>query len=301
MTTARVMSRLARSLRPAFTQPRRRRLGNVRSALLVSLFALSAACQNSVTTPFPDDAVTLVPPVPYARWWALTEQCSGHSGDFASVQWFVVHRPTIDIGDEASDGSWYRDGNRIVVAQPYVLDGGLVRHEMLHALLQDGSHPLDQFTARCGGIVDYGDALHRAPAFGQIAPDASSPVIDGSTLLISGQVTPDPVSIGLPDSAWVSAAVSVTNPLGVAVWVRIARIDSLNPYGRTFGFEIIRPDSVIDLRGATFFADSLMPFGPHETKTQVFDRQISRQLGTWRLGTSFNSDTYVTRSFVMTP
>jgi hypothetical protein len=50
-------------------------------------------------------------------------------------------------------GYWSRAGNHVVLAEIAMLDGALVRHEMLHALLGHGEHSRDAFLERCGGTV----------------------------------------------------------------------------------------------------------------------------------------------------
>jgi hypothetical protein len=46
---------------------------------------------------------------------------------------------------------WNREGriNRIVIAGNYLNHEMVVRHEMLHALLQREGHPTDYFVDRC--------------------------------------------------------------------------------------------------------------------------------------------------------
>ena len=281
----------------------RYRIGSCRalSTALLALVALIAGCSNPAGPPFPDDAVPLVLPAPFRHWWTLTERCSGLTGDFASVRWFLVRRPTFDVRDDRYDAFWYQSGNRIVVAEPYLLNGGVIRHEMLHAILQRGSHPLDQFTDRCGGVVSFGDDLRRLPASEQALPDASAPIIPSASLLVTGEVSPQPVSAGAPDSGWISVTIHVTNPQAVAVWVRLSLIDQLNPYRRSFAFTVVSADSLASLEGATYFADSLMPFGPRETKRHVFDGRLSPRVGGWTLRASFNGSADVSRAFILSP
>lgn len=272
-----------------------------RHAVWLLLWAAPACIEGAGPT-FPSDAIAFDPPLPYRRWWQMTEQCSGRAADFSSVTWYVVRQPTLTIGDGVYDGFWYGSGNRIVLAQPYLTNGATVRHEMLHALLQRGDHPLDKFTDRCGGVVGFGDDLRRAPASGQPMPGPSSPVLEPTALGLGVEVTPQPVSVGMPDSGWVSMTVSLTNPRSDAVWVHLTRLDSLNPYRRAFGFELtIGPTAWPSDERSTFFADSLMPFGPHETKRQVFDARLSPFVGSWSIRASFNSASDGWRSFSVTP
>ena len=92
-------------------------------------------------------------PTEYAVWWQWTERCSGHTGDFEAVSWLRSPDEQIVIGSERYAAFWFRAGNRIVVAAPYLRDGPIVRHEMLHALLARGDHPAGYFQERCAGVV----------------------------------------------------------------------------------------------------------------------------------------------------
>lgn len=87
----------------------------------------------------------------YQEWWRKTEQCSGMSGDMAGVTFYAVDSPSgaISLGREVAHGWWIRDGNRIYLPANALAEEWLVRHEMLHALLQRGSHPNDMFVKAC--------------------------------------------------------------------------------------------------------------------------------------------------------
>jgi hypothetical protein len=72
----------------------------------------------------------------------------------SSVQWYVVPGVAV-FWREGSivNGFWSRSGNRIVLAEGAVDDGFVVRHEMLHALTNDGRHTRQAFLERCAGLV----------------------------------------------------------------------------------------------------------------------------------------------------
>ena len=111
----------------------RRDVGGAQRPIAALLFAV-AACQASLTDPaLPSGAVRFTPPGVYATWWAMTEQCSGTTGDMSDVSWYVV--PGVDAildGDITVVGYWSRISNRIVLAGAEQKDGGTIRHEMLH-------------------------------------------------------------------------------------------------------------------------------------------------------------------------
>src|ERR1051326_5093304 len=97
---------------------------------LVALFLLSAAiaCEMS-TAPIPPDAVQFNPPSVYARWWTLTEQCSGLTGDLSAVHWYVVpNAGSLRLRDGTEvNGFFMANGNSIVIDGPDVLAGDLIR------------------------------------------------------------------------------------------------------------------------------------------------------------------------------
>ena len=96
------------------------------------------------------------PPASYARWWVDVEKCSGLTGEFARVTWYVV--PAVASfsyrGTEAN-GLWWSTHD-IVVAGAVVTDSMVVRHEMLHDILGSPDHPYDYFLDKCWGIVSVG-------------------------------------------------------------------------------------------------------------------------------------------------
>lgn len=87
----------------------------------------------------------------YQEWWTKTEQCSGLKGDMSQVTFYAVDSPSgaISLGTEVAHGWWIRTGNRIYLPANALAEEWLVRHEMLHALMQRGSHPSDMFVKAC--------------------------------------------------------------------------------------------------------------------------------------------------------
>jgi hypothetical protein len=118
-----------------------------RSLLLISSALLVlAACGFD-----PEGDSPMTPPAVYREWWAKTEACSGREGDMRAVAFFAVDAPdgAIRLGREVAHGWWVREGNRIYLPASALSDEWLVRHEMLHALLQRGSHPTREFVTAC--------------------------------------------------------------------------------------------------------------------------------------------------------
>lgn len=101
---------------------------------------------------WPDGAVRLDPPVEYRLWWAKTEVCSGLLGRFERIDWYVVPGAhVIPTVDGPKIGLWERRGRRarITLAGDYSRSELVVRHEILHALMGNGSHPPEYFESKC--------------------------------------------------------------------------------------------------------------------------------------------------------
>jgi hypothetical protein len=91
---------------------------------------------------FPSDAEEFSPPAVYSTWWKMTQACSGMTGSLGSITWFKTNQ-ILRLGNGDPIGGYTTFlTNRIVLTNALVLDGGSVRHEMLHALLHSGCWPL---------------------------------------------------------------------------------------------------------------------------------------------------------------
>jgi hypothetical protein len=139
----------------------------VRRFLSLALLAVASACDvPTAPFPFPEQAVQFQPAslslaATYAEWWAEVEKCAGQDGDFDSIAWYTVPSSgnVLLIDGREYSGAWYRAGNRIVLAENTLLWGAGVRHEMLHALLRDGSHSPHFFRDACADVVNcFGNA-----------------------------------------------------------------------------------------------------------------------------------------------
>ena len=84
----------------------------------------------------------------YRTWWAKTEACSGLTGDFDRVQWEVVPGASFTCSSGQCAGHWQSD-HRIWIADQYVNNEMVVRHEMLHDLLGHSGHPNPPFGQGC--------------------------------------------------------------------------------------------------------------------------------------------------------
>lgn len=100
----------------------------------------------------PLGAVPLAAPTIYRSWHEKTEDCSGLSGQFTELKWYVVPGvSTFPTARGPQVGLWAeeRGQHRIVLAGNYAEHEMVVRHEILHALLDRSGHPPEYFVERC--------------------------------------------------------------------------------------------------------------------------------------------------------
>jgi hypothetical protein len=86
-------------------------------------------------------------PAAYRVWWERTEACSERTGSFEAVEWLIVPGDGFDCPSGKCAGRW--EPGRIYIAGAFVNDEMVVRHEMLHALLDRGGHPNPPFGVGC--------------------------------------------------------------------------------------------------------------------------------------------------------
>ncbi len=125
----------------------------LRALVLIPLIGLGACSGTEPTAALlPAGAQAIAAPAAYADWYGRTESCSGEAGDYASVRFFVV--PGVksfqsEFGETVA--LWRKVGREqfIIVSGDYLENEMVVRHEMLHALLQREGHPAEYFVTRC--------------------------------------------------------------------------------------------------------------------------------------------------------
>jgi hypothetical protein len=130
------------------------RVGRVRlTPMVITAMLVLAACEMlAPMSDFPATAVPMAPPAAYATWWQRTEGCAQRTGSFTRIRWYVVPGVmTFPTREGPKVGLWSRIGSevRIAVAQGYLDNELVVRHEMLHALLDREGHPSLYFEQRC--------------------------------------------------------------------------------------------------------------------------------------------------------
>jgi len=129
---------------------RRRGAPDLLALLALALFA--GTCSGggplaSVGAPyFPFDAPAL-----YREWWSQVESCARRTGAFDRVDWQqVADDPdgTFPCGRRRCSGAW-KAPHTIYVAESHMWSQPLVKHEMVHDLIQSPNH-LDQAFYSCG-------------------------------------------------------------------------------------------------------------------------------------------------------
>lgn len=119
----------------------------------LGLIGMLAACETlGLPDPLPAGAEPFAAPAEFRTWWTRTEECSARAGDMSHIEWYVVPGVhTIETSDGPKVGVWSHStaGVRIVLAGDYANSELVVRHEMLHALLDQEGHPSEYFVERC--------------------------------------------------------------------------------------------------------------------------------------------------------
>ncbi len=187
----------------------------------VAIVACLTACNHFTTGPsLPSGSVRMVPPPQYQVWWDMVQECSGFTGSIADVSWYQLPG-AISLPGSLVTGTWYQRGNRILLAGQHVLDGELVRHEMLHALTQAAGHPQEQFQDKCGGIVTCSSSC-MADGDGPLPiPDDA---IRAAPAILHHEISVvrNPVSIAR-DGDNVSIVLATTNPFHEPIWFPVSQ------------------------------------------------------------------------------
>jgi hypothetical protein len=250
------------------------------AAVVAAIFGL-AACDRLlglVDPMFPSDAQQFSPPAVYSTWWNMTQACSGLTGSLSAVTWFKTDQALRDSRTgERAGGYWNSFTNRIVLTTQAMLDGGSVRHEMLHSLLRKGGHPRNQFLGKCEGTVScQGSCIRDAGPYPQ--PSETPIHVPGDSIDISVNIEPTNPNSAY-DGGFFSMTVRVRNRS--THWVTVPSYFSQFFPGydstRTFEFDVRGPAGGIG-GGEIRFDPSEWIFAPGETKKQVFDFAIGNDL-----------------------
>lgn len=86
-------------------------------------------------------------PLPaYEAWWSANELCSSRTGDLTRVQWFLA--TSIVSNGALAFGAWTAP-HQIVLVRGFEEDEVVVRHEMLHDLLDGDPDHRSPLWATC--------------------------------------------------------------------------------------------------------------------------------------------------------
>ncbi len=230
---------------------------------------LIVTCTNIVEPALPSDAEVFSPPPVYSTWWQMTQVCSAINGSLASLTWYKTDQVVHDTqsGDVIA-GYYVRGSNRIVLTATVMTNGGIVRHEMLHALLKRAGHPRAQFLGSCAGTVDC-EGPCAADAEPYQAPPQSPISVPGDSIEITLAVEPQTPTRSVDEGRF---TLTVFARNRTARWIAIAPTAGADAE-QTFSFGV---DGVNGATGGDRRASdpSYKIFAPGETKRQVFDLRI---------------------------
>jgi hypothetical protein len=271
----------------SWTKPsphRRVLLVALRRMLLPLAVGGALACHDFVDPPLPAGAEAFEAPAEYELWWQLTQACANRTAPMSRVSWYVVRGARmINDGGKMVSAYWSAGSNRIVLTEEAAKSGPVVRHEMLHSLLQGGGHSRTAFLDDCGGVVSCGeDCLHDA---GPAPPaPASAVVVPAESLVVTVTVSPAIPGNALFGGHFVLTVLArnpgqhfvvATLPDGDAGGAVAFQFEAFRPEVASTYYELYYDDPVRDV--------SVARFAPGETKRHVFDIAIGAAGQPWSL------------------
>ncbi|HUQ48443.1 MAG TPA: hypothetical protein VM053_09400 [Gemmatimonadaceae bacterium] len=277
----------------------RKALLSVQMIAAVAFF--TTACERIVDPDLPSTAHAFSPPLVYDKWWKMVESCSGVTRPLADVTWFGVSGSSFQLQKELVTGYWSAGSNRVVLADSSRLDGAVVRHEMLHALVRQPGHPRSAFLEKCAGLVSC--TKECVADAGPASQDyLSYPAASMDSFDISIQVLPNPPSLSV-DGGVFSVVVSARNRTSHPVSLSLPIINGVP--AAPFAFEIralSAPAAAIG--GILNLSDpSVTTFAAGETKRQYFDFNIGSVIRNRTIAPAAYRVTgwYATRSVALSP
>ena len=96
----------------------------------------------------PEEYRPYAPGAEIRAWWDEDVACSGRQGNFDRIRWFVVPGESFECPGGTCLGRW-ETNHRIYIAEAWITSPLVVRHEMLHELLDGGGHPAVPFENPC--------------------------------------------------------------------------------------------------------------------------------------------------------
>jgi hypothetical protein len=235
------------------------------------LFALVAgvACGHLTDPPLPENALVFHPPGVFAKWWSMVESCSGLTGSMETIQWYSTLGDLRDPNhnDASIAGYWSLAGNRVVLTTSDTIAGGIVRHEMLHALLRAAGHPRPAFLQTCGGVVFCGQLCVR-DAGPPPPPPAGTPTVAPSELEVTSIVSPNAPSSQI-DGGLATFTISVHNPFTHGVIVSLPTTGGSVPV--SYGYTMRESAGGGVTSGVPAYDTGVAYFAAGETKREMID------------------------------
>jgi hypothetical protein len=256
--------------------------------VLAGFLTLAHACHDPTAPHVPVGAVSIAAPARFAMWWRLTEACSAATGDFSSVEWYVVpNTTTLTYENNQVDAFWLGNPDRIVLADARRNDGPTVRHEMLHALLHRNGHSRDAFLTACGGVVAC-DGACAIETGGYASSPESAPQLQPRDVGTRADVFP-PLPAEVADNGAVAVMITITNPRPEPVWVRLTPRESGDFQYPTFGIVVDNDDPArIAAMAADWSAGGRFALGAGESRRWIWDGTLNR--GRFGIRGYFNVD-----------
>lgn len=229
-----------------------------------------SGCDHIVDPKLPADAEQFTPPPVYSTWWKMTQACSSLSGSLGAVTWYKTDQIVHDVhtGDVIA-GYWTAASNSIVLTGSVMLDGEIVRHEMLHALVRKAGHPRDQFLGKCAGTVSCEDAC--VADAGAFPTPPETPVHVGrDSIEITIDVEPN-TPVRAVDEGRFSITILTRNLS--SHWVTVTPEATALSENQTFSIDVHGANGATG-RSELANDPSQKIFAPHEIKRHVFDLVI---------------------------
>jgi hypothetical protein len=268
---------------------------------LIAAVAFATACERIVDPALPSTANSFSPPPVYDKWWTMVESCSGVSRPLANVTWFGIPGSAFQLGSDIVTGYWTAASNRIVLADSARLDGLVVRHEMLHALIRQSGHPRSAFLEKCAGLVSCTPECV-ADAGPSGTANIGYPSVPPDSLDVSIEILPNPPTFRV-DGGVFSIVVSAHNRASHPVNISLPTVGGQRVAPFSFeirGFSALAPR----IAGSLDLTDpSVTTFAASETKRQYFDFNIGtvvRNRTVAPAGYRFTGS-YATRSASLSP
>jgi hypothetical protein len=219
---------------------------------------------------FPSSAIPLSPLPEFRIWWEIVESCSGRAARFDDVKWFEANE--ITVRGELARGAWFSRGNRIALVGAESFFGPLVRHEMLHAILQDGDHPNEYFESRCRDIVACGRDCGGTAVPGDMTP------ISLSNAAVTIAAFPKQPSIGRHEGR-MSFIVSVQNTSERNAYLYAGDYATAQCHAGILLTSVLDPDRSLLSCDSPGFGDLSHVYSAGETRSVVIDVNLQNSTG----------------------